>query len=126
MSYISWATALAMSMMIQGAATKVPADVTAGEKVFQRACAACHSLTPGKKMVGPSLAGVVGRPVGKQPGYVYSAALAQAKGKWDAKNLDPWLTDPKAVYPGTKMVTRLYSATDRVALIAYLKTRPIK
>ena len=31
-----------------------------GEKVFKK-CAGCHSVAPGRKKVGPSLHGVIGR-----------------------------------------------------------------
>lgn len=126
MNYIGWGLYVAISIIIQSITANATTDVEAGEKVFQRACAACHSLTPGKKMNGPSLAGVIGRPVGEQPGYAYSTALVQAKGVWDVKKLDVWLTDPRTLYPGTKMVTRLPSSADRSTVIAYLKTRPIK
>lgn len=107
-------------------ASSAAVDAASGQKIFQRSCVACHSLTPGKKMTGPSLAGVYGRPVGKAPGYSYSPVLAKAAGVWDARRLDIWLSDPRAAYRGTKMVTRVSSASDRAALIAYLKTKPVK
>lgn len=113
-----------LSMSFPAPVTAV--DAKAGQKIYQRSCAACHSLTPGKKLNGPSLAGLWDRPVGKAPGYTYSAALAKASGVWDAKKLDTWLNNPQTLYPGTKMVTRLSSATDRAVLIAYLKTKPVK
>lgn len=94
--------------------------------VYQRACAACHSLTPGRKLNGPSLASVWGRPIGKAQGYPFSPALAKATGAWDARRLDTWLDNPRLAYPGTKMINRLLAPTDRAAVIAYLKTRPVK
>lgn len=93
-----------------------------GEALFRkRTCAACHSLQPGQNRVGPSLAGIVGKPVASVAGYRYSAALKDAAGKWDAQKLDAWLANPKAVVPGTKMVTRVTSAQERAAIIAYLE-----
>lgn len=55
-------------------------QVQTGKAVYQRACVACHSLTPGKKLNGPSLASVWGRPIGKAPGYPFSAALSKVTG----------------------------------------------
>jgi len=41
--------------------------------------------------IGPSLAGVVGRKSGSEPGYNYSPALKAANITWDEKALDQWL-----------------------------------
>jgi nitrite reductase (NO-forming) len=38
-------------------------DAVAGRQVFKK-CQACHSLEPGKTILGPSLAGIVGRKSG--------------------------------------------------------------
>src|SRR5262249_36908902 len=43
-------------------------DAAAGRQVFRK-CQACHSLEPGKNMLGPSLADVIGRKAGTEPGY---------------------------------------------------------
>lgn len=67
------------------------------------ACAACHSIEPGKNGVGPSLAGVAGRKAASLPGYAYSNALKNAEITWDAASLDRWLTSPQRAVPGTKM-----------------------
>src|SRR5262249_14088332 len=40
-------------------------------------CGACHSMD-GTPNVGPSLAGIIGRPIGKYPNFSYSAALSGA------------------------------------------------
>jgi nitrite reductase (NO-forming) len=42
-------------------------DPVAGRLVFRK-CQACHSLEPGKNILGPSLAGIVGRKAGAEPG----------------------------------------------------------
>ena len=42
-------------------------DAAAGEKVFAH-CAPCHSNKPGENKFGPSLAGVIGRKSGTEPG----------------------------------------------------------
>lgn len=58
------ATAIAMALVPCRAAVKSPdsvvGEVHAGEAVFQGNCAVCHSIKPGKKLVGPSLYGVTG------------------------------------------------------------------
>ena len=42
---------------------------------------------------------------------------------WDEKTLDRYLTDPKSVVPGTKMLfPGLKNADERHALIDYLKS----
>jgi cytochrome c len=89
----------------------------AGAALFAR-CAACHSLDANR--VGPMLRGVVGRPVASVPGYEYSDALKHVRGRWDARRLEAWLTDPQSVAPGTRMAFSLASATDRDAVIRYL------
>ena len=77
-------------------------DVTAGRQVFKK-CQACHSLDPGRNMLGPSLADVVGRHAGAEPGYDYSAAMKKADLVWTPETLDAYLTDPQKVVPGNKM-----------------------
>lgn len=91
-----------------------------------RGCAMCHSLTPGRNLNGPSLAGVYGRAVAKAPGYSYSKDLAALGGTWDAKRLDRWLADPRAMAAGTKMAVKLASPRERAAVIAYLQQKPVK
>jgi cytochrome c len=73
--------------------------------------------------VGPSLFGVVGRPAGTAPGYNYSEANKSSGKTWDDATLDTYLTNPKALVPGTKMVfPGLPDAADRANVIAYLDT----
>ncbi len=102
------------------AAAGIHGDAVAGRQVFRK-CQACHSLTPGKNLVGPSLAGVIGRKVGAEAGYTYSPAMKQANIMWDAKTLGAYLTDPQKVVPGNKMpFPGLKSEHDRDDVIAYL------
>lgn len=104
------------------AATEAPTGAPGEVLLRQRGCTTCHSMTAGRNLNGPSLAGVYGRPMGKMPGYRYSPGLSAAKGRWDAASLDRWLADPRMMVPGTKMAVKVLSAADRAALIAYLKT----
>jgi cytochrome c2 len=54
-----------------------PAD---GERVFtgDGGCSACHSLEPGRSVVGPSLAGVGERAAERRPGYSAELYLYEA------------------------------------------------
>ena len=74
-------------------------DAAAGRQVFKK-CAVCHSLEPGKTLVGPTLAGVVGRKAGSEPDYDYSPAMNQSGLVWNPGTLDSYLADPQKVVPG--------------------------
>ena len=94
-------------------------DAAAGRLVFRK-CQACHSMEPGKVMLGPSLAGILGRKAGSEAGYSYSPAMKQANIVWDEKTLDAYLTDPQKVVPGNKMpFPGLKTDTDRADVIAF-------
>jgi len=98
-------------------------DAEAGQKVFKTQCVACHTVIPGKKLVGPSLFGVVGRAAGSETYFTYSAANKNSGLTWDEATLDRYLTSPKAVVPGTIMpYAGLKNETQRADLIAYLAT----
>jgi cytochrome c len=96
-------------------------DPENGARAF-RACAACHSLDPGRNKTGPSLAGVLGRKAGIAEGFRrYSPALKGADVVWNEATLDAWIADPQAFLPGNRMVFRgLPDAKVRADLIAYL------
>lgn len=98
------------------------ADLANGEEKFA-VCKSCHTLTPGgPDMTGPNLSGVFGRKVATKGGYHYSDALKGQSFTWDPAELDKWLTDPKAMVPGTKMTfVGFKDAKDRTDVIAYLK-----
>jgi cytochrome c len=98
------------------------ADADAGKRVFAK-CAVCHSGAAGKNGLGPTLFGVVGRPSASVPGYKYSDGMTAVNKTWDEATLDVYLTNPKAMVPGTKMAfSGLPSADDRANVIAYLAT----
>src|SRR5665213_4132151 len=95
-------------------------DAGAGRQVFKK-CQACHSLEPGKTILGPSLSGIVGRKSGAEPGFNYSPALKQAALTWDAATLDSYLMDPQKVVPGNRMpFPGLKNDHDRKDVIAFL------
>jgi nitrite reductase (NO-forming) len=94
-------------------------DAAAGRLVFRK-CQACHSMEPGKTILGPSLAGIVGRRAGSEPGYSYSPAMKEANIVWDAKSLDAYLSDPQKFVPGNKMpFPGLKTDNDRADVIAF-------
>src|SRR5262245_37585303 len=95
-------------------------DTAAGRQVFRK-CQACHSLEPGKNMLGPSLGGLMGRKAGSEAGYNYSSAMKQANIIWDTKTLIAYLADPQKIVPGNKMpFPGLKTDHDRADIIAYL------
>ena len=97
-------------------------DPAAGRAVFNK-CSICHTVKPGQNAIGPSLFGVVGRKSATEPGFSYSEAMKKADKTWDEATLDTYLTSPKAMVPGTKMVfPGLQKPEDRANLIAYLAT----
>ena len=112
----------AISLVCISSAAYADGDAAAGKSVFNK-CAICHSPAPGKNSVGPSLFGVVGRHSASVEGFKYSDAMKAANKTWDEATLDVYLTDPKAMLPGTKMTfPGLPKAEDRANLIAYLAT----
>lgn len=98
-------------------------DAIAGKAVFRK-CAPCHS-TERTNRVGPSLAGIVGRPVASVEDYDYSAAMtafADGGKVWNEGLLAEYLLSPKALVPGTRMTfAGLKKPADIADLIAYLK-----
>jgi cytochrome c len=108
-------------------ALPVPAqasDAAAGEQVFRRLCAACHIVTAeGRRGVGPTLFGVVGRKSGSVEGFRYSTANQNANVVWTPEILNRYLTNPREVVPGTTMAfTGIRNETERANVIAYLQT----
>jgi nitrite reductase (NO-forming) len=95
-------------------------DPTAGQKVFRK-CQACHSLDPGKNLIGPSLAGVIGRKAGAAPGFAFSPAIKGADLTWTPQILAAYLSDPQKAIPGNRMpFPGLKSEHDRDDVIAFL------
>ena len=76
------------------------ADPAAGKSVFNSNCSICHSVQPGKNMVGPSLYGIMGRKTGSIPGFHYSPANQNANITWDPATLDKYLQSPRVGYSG--------------------------
>src|ERR1700722_17274966 len=77
--------------------------VLQGQTLFETQCASSHTVKPGVNGFGPSLAGVVGRPSGRAPGYTYSSAMANSGLTWDESTLDAFLTNTQQKVPGTSI-----------------------
>jgi len=117
------AAALLPSMLASVPSRAAPAAAPNGQALYKVQCAACHAITPGKKGVGPSLAGVSGRKAGSVPGFAYSPAMKKSNLKWDKANLDRFLADPRKTVPGTKMAyAGQKDSAKRSALVQYVLT----
>jgi len=115
------AATLACGIALTLAGQASAADPAKGKRVFNK-CKACHSLEPGKKRIGPSLHGVFGRKAGTAAGFKFSPAMQKANIVWNEKTLDEYLTKPRTMVKGTRMVfPGLSKAAERADLIAYLK-----
>ena len=108
------------------------ADIARGEKNFKR-CKACHSLTEGKKLTGPSLYKVYGRKAAAVPKFRYSRGLREAAEKglvWNRETLMDYLRHPKKFlqkYLGkkrvsNKMVNKFKKKKFRRDVIDYLES----
>ena len=93
-----------------------------GGKVWAK-CSVCHSLDAADGHgVAPNLSGIVGKTVGKQPGFRYSRDLRKATATWDEGHLSDFLASPWDVYPGTSMAfAGLKKADDRENIICFMK-----
>jgi cytochrome c len=100
------------------------ADVTAGKTVAIK-CEQCHDISKGgPNKIGPELWNVIGRPRASEPGFSYSSAMNGDHAPWTYASLYKYLKSPQAMVPGTKMsFAGLHSDSDRVNLLAYLRTQ---
>ena len=126
LSRIAIASAIAAAALLFSASSvtatgAAPADPAKARVAFQ-ACAACHSDKAGVTRMGPSLAGIFGKPAAQAKGFRYSPALAKAKLRWDRKTLDAFIANPKAVVPGNRMsYPGVSDPAKRAAIIDYMQ-----
>jgi cytochrome c len=114
------APACALALLSMLAASTASADD--GETIFKRSCSICHAVEAGTNKLGPSLAGIVGKPSASVPDFMYSEAMQKLGITWDDAHLDAYLENPQKMVPGTKMIfLGLKNADDRKAVIEYLK-----
>jgi cytochrome c len=122
MKAVAAAALLATSVFAAPAAQA--ADAAAGETAFRRLCAACHIVTAeGRRGVGPSLFGIVGRKSGTVEGFRYSSANQNANIVWTPEVLDKYLVNPRETIPGTIMAfAGIRNDAERANVVAYLQT----
>ena len=96
-------------------------DPEAGRKLFASRCAGCHQLD--RALVGPPLAGVVGRRAAGVLGYPYSKPLLVSGIVWSPATLDKWLAGPQQLVPGALMPMSIADPETRQDIIAYLETQ---
>jgi cytochrome c len=111
----------ALLLFQAGTALAEEGDPAKGKQVFAK-CQVCHSIEAGVNKIGPSLHGVYGRKAGTLAGYNYTDAMKNSGFTWDEASLNTYLTNPRKVVPGTRMVfVGLPKEQDRLNVIAYLK-----
>ena len=93
-----------------------------GEQLFL-ACAGCHGLqSEDTYLVGPHLAGIVGREAAALADYAYSPALSEASFVWDRNVLFSWIVAAESLLPGTHMLYHNHLEPDEVfRLIDFLQ-----
>jgi cytochrome c len=113
------------TMMVDVAAATEPKSGEDEIEVPEAAevCLSCHAYEKDEApLEGPTLWGVVGRPVASMPGFDYSQALRNVHATWDRALLDRFLTNPQAFAPGTRMdMGGVHSAKDREAVLDFLE-----
>ena len=120
--YLFSAVAAAGLLTAVSGAALADGDAEVGKKVFNK-CKICHAMEAGVNKVGPSLAGIVGRPAGTVDGFKYSDAMSGSGLTWDTATIDQYLADPKGFIPGNKMAfVGLKKDEDRANVIAYLQS----
>jgi cytochrome c len=116
----------AAALAIGTGSAHADADAARGQAIFKQTCGVCHSPEIGVNKIGPSLFGVVGRPIAAIQDYVYSDTLKSMRvswGAWDDTTLDAYLSNPRQVLHGVKMFFKgLPAEQDRADVIAYLRT----
>jgi cytochrome c len=87
-------------------------------------CLSCHAISADEPALeGPTLWGVVGRPIASAPDFEYSDALRRLEGNWDRGRLDRFLAAPQAYAPGARMTFGgVRSAADRKVVLDFLET----
>jgi len=109
------------------AAAQSAGNAEKGRAAFVKQCALCHTVGKDEpNLFGPNLHGIVGRKAGTAPGYRYSPAFqATVSWDWSPDVLGAWITQPRAMIPGSFMALFFQGASDRDRddILAYLATQ---
>ena len=118
----SFLFALVVALSVPLGSLHAEGDAAKGKKVYNK-CKTCHTLEEGgKNKIGPNLWGLFGKTAGSVEGFKYSSAMKDSGIVWDEANLIAFMTKPKELVPGTKMVfPGLKKEKQRADLIAFLK-----
>ncbi len=118
----------AQSSVPTRAGTALTGDVERGRLVFGP-CRTCHypDAALGHNN-GPNLHRIFGKVAGKQAGFDdYSDTFKNARFVWTPQLLDLWLANPRAMFPGSTMMSLGVPDPQRRAdLIAYLKQASVR
>lgn len=117
---------LAAGLLTAAAQAHAGGDPNHGEAMFDRRCAACHSIEKNLNRVGPSLYGVMDQPAATLLSFQhYSDAMRAfaANGvKWDDGTFAAYVRSPRRLVPGTNMTfAGLTDDKDIADIIAFLR-----
>ena len=83
------------------------ADPAKGAGATKAACGACHNFEQGSgSKAGPTLYGIVNRPIASAAGFAYSSSLqekAKTDKEWSFEALNAFILNPKGYASNTKM-----------------------
>lgn len=104
-----------------------PAQRAAAQETYKW-CRFCHTVDAGKDhLVGPNLHLIWGQKAGTTPGFHYSDAMVEARGRglvWTDATIASYIADPQRFMPGTTMVISSGPVSDpevRRAVVELLK-----
>ncbi|MBX9759219.1 MAG: c-type cytochrome [Beijerinckiaceae bacterium] len=121
------AAAPAAAQAVPVAQIMASADAGRGAAAAKQACGTCHNFEEGApSKIGPTLGGVLGRPIASVAGFSYSSSLAdRAKTDkvWDYDHINSFILNPKGYAGNTKMAYAGDKNDNRRGdIIAYLKS----
>lgn len=112
-----------MDTLLPRLSDEISPEKVSSAGIFAEHCSSCHSWF-GKTLGGPSLDGIVNRPIASKEGYNYSRALVSARGQtWTYSKLRNFISDPEGVFPGTAMPSPNVPDEEIDGLIDFLGTR---
>ncbi len=99
-------------------------DPERAEFIYKQNCVSCHSLkASAESNIGPHLEAIAGRRSGTLPNYNYSSAMKvnnRTSIIWDSRTIAAFITNPQAIFPGTKMISTPLNFEDAVQVSNYL------